>query len=163
MQLSTRKTKSSIKSRQKTLTDIYLKKAYRWLINTWKDAQHRSLLRETQIKTTIRYHLTLVSMTIIKKSTNNKCSTISEEFSSVTWSCLTLWDSTDCCIPGLPVHHQLLKPAQTLVHWVSDAIQPSHPLVSTLSFPHYKSVLYVWVPTVALQIGTIFLDSIYMC
>ena len=90
MQLSTRKTKSSIKSKQKTLTDIYLKKAYRWLINTWKDVQHCSLLRETQIKTTIMYHLTLVSMTIIKKSTNNKCSTISER---VQFSHLVMSDS----------------------------------------------------------------------
>ena len=31
-------------------------------------------------------------------------------------------------IPGLPVHHQLLEATQTHVHWVSDAIQPSHPL-----------------------------------
>ena len=34
----------------------------------------------------------------------------------------------DCSTPGLPVHHQLLELAQTHVHWVSDAIQPSHPL-----------------------------------
>ena len=33
----------------------------------------------------------------------------------------------------LPVHHQLLKPAQTHVHWVSDAIQTSHPLFSPSS------------------------------
>ena len=32
--------------------------------------------------------------------------------------------------PGLPVHHQLLESTQTYVHWVSDAIQPSHPLSS---------------------------------
>ena len=32
--------------------------------------------------------------------------------------------------PGLPVHHQLLESTQTHVHWVSDAIQPSHPLLS---------------------------------
>ena len=37
---------------------------------------------------------------------------------------------TDCSTPGFPVHHQLLKLAQTHVHWVSDAIQPSHPLSS---------------------------------
>ena len=36
----------------------------------------------------------------------------------------------DCSTPGLPVHHQLPEPAQTHVHWVSDAIQPSHPLSS---------------------------------
>ena len=35
-----------------------------------------------------------------------------------------------CSTPGLPVHHQLLEPTQTHVHWVSDAIQPSHPLSS---------------------------------
>ena len=32
--------------------------------------------------------------------------------------------------PGLPVHHQLLELTQTYVHWVCDAIQPSHPLSS---------------------------------
>ena len=36
----------------------------------------------------------------------------------------------DCSTPGFPVHHQLLKLAQTHVHWVSEAIQPSHPLLS---------------------------------
>ena len=34
------------------------------------------------------------------------------------------------CTPGLPVHHQLLELTQTHVHWVGDAIQPSHPLSS---------------------------------
>ena len=51
-------------------------------------------------------------------------------FSSVAQSSLTLCDSTDCSMPGLPVHHQLPEFAQTHVHWVSDAIQPSHPLSS---------------------------------
>ena len=36
----------------------------------------------------------------------------------------------DCSTPGFPVHHQLLELAQTHVHRVSDAIQPSHPLLS---------------------------------
>ena len=36
----------------------------------------------------------------------------------------------DCSTPGLPVHHQLLEFTQTHVHWVGDAIQPSHPLLS---------------------------------
>ena len=36
----------------------------------------------------------------------------------------------DCSMPGLPVHHQLPELAQTYVHWVSDAIQPSYPLLS---------------------------------
>ena len=45
-----------------------------------------------------------------------------------------LCDPMDCSTPGLPVHHQLLEFTQTHVHWVSDAIQPSHPL-SSLSPP----------------------------
>ena len=49
------------------------------------------------------------------------------QFSSVTQSCLTLSDPMDCSTPGFPVHHQLLELAQTHVHQVSDAIQPSHP------------------------------------
>ena len=51
-------------------------------------------------------------------------------FSSVTQLCPTLCDPMDCSTPGFPVHQQLLELAQTHVHWVSDAIQPSHPLSS---------------------------------
>ena len=51
-------------------------------------------------------------------------------FSSVAQSCPTLHDPMDCSVPGFPVHHQLLELAQTHVHRVSDAIQPSHPLPS---------------------------------
>ena len=52
------------------------------------------------------------------------------QFSSVTESCTTLCDLMDCRMPGFPVHHQLLEFTQTHVYWVSDAIQPSHPLLS---------------------------------
>ena len=52
------------------------------------------------------------------------------QFSSVPQSCPTLCDPVDCSTPGLPVHHQLLELAQTHVHRVGDAIQPSHPLSS---------------------------------
>ena len=52
------------------------------------------------------------------------------QFSSVAQSCPTLCDPMDRSTPGLPVHHQLPEPAQTHVHLVSDAIQPSHPLSS---------------------------------
>ena len=45
-------------------------------------------------------------------------------------SCPTLCNPMDCSIPGFPVHHQLLEPAQTRVHQVGDAIQPSHLLSS---------------------------------
>ena len=54
----------------------------------------------------------------------------SVQFSPVTQSCPTLCDPVHCSTPGLPVHHQLPEFAQTHVHQVSDAIQPSHPLLS---------------------------------
>ena len=44
--------------------------------------------------------------------------------------CSTLYDPMDCNASGFPVHHHLLELTQTHVHWVSDAIQPSHPLPS---------------------------------
>ena len=53
----------------------------------------------------------------------------SVQFSSVAQSCPTLHDPMDCSTPGLPVHHQLPEPAQTHVHRVGDAIQPSYPLL----------------------------------
>ena len=51
-------------------------------------------------------------------------------FSSVAHSCATICDPVDCSTPGLPVHRQLPEFTQTHVHWVCDAIQPSHPLLS---------------------------------
>ena len=54
----------------------------------------------------------------------------SVQFSSVAQLCLTLCDPMNRSTPGLPVHHQLLESTQTHVHWVGDAIQPSHPLSS---------------------------------
>ena len=52
------------------------------------------------------------------------------QFSSADQSCPTLCDPMNCSTPGLPVHHQLPEFTQTHVHRVSDAIQPSHPLLS---------------------------------
>ena len=49
-------------------------------------------------------------------------------FSSVAQLYPTLCDPMDCSTPDFPVHHQLLEFTQTHVHWVSDAIQPSHPV-----------------------------------
>ena len=57
--------------------------------------------------------------------------------SSVTQSCLTLCNPMNRSTPGLPVHHQLLEFTKTHIHWVGDAIQPSHPL-SSFSPPALK-------------------------
>ena len=50
------------------------------------------------------------------------------QFSSVPQSCPTLCSPMDCSMPGFPVLHQLSEPAQIHVHWVSDVVQPCHPL-----------------------------------
>ena len=61
----------------------------------------------------------------------------SVQVSSVAQSCPTLCDPVDCSMPGFSVHHQFLELAQTHVHQVGDAIQPSHPL-SSLSPPAFN-------------------------
>ena len=48
----------------------------------------------------------------------------------VTQLCPTFCDPMDCSTPSFPIHHHLPELAQTHVHWVNDAIQPSHPLSS---------------------------------
>ena len=55
---------------------------------------------------------------------------INHQFSSVAQSCLTLCDLMDCSAPAFHVRHQLSELAQIHVHWVSDTIQPSHPVWS---------------------------------
>ena len=58
----------------------------------------------------------------------------------VVQSCPTLCNPMDCDTPGFRVHHHLPELAQTHVHWVGDAIQPSHPLLSPscLAFNLYQ-------------------------
>ena len=57
------------------------------------------------------------------------------QFSSISQSCLILCDPMGCSTPGLSVYHQLPESIQTHVHWVGEAIQPSHPLSSLLLPP----------------------------
>ena len=60
----------------------------------------------------------------------------------------TPYEPMDCSTPGFPVLHYLLELAQTHVHWVSDTIQPSHPLSSlflwALNLSQHQ-VLFQWV------------------
>ena len=101
----------------------------------------------------------------IKKNTKkikplDRCKTLashlirSDHIRSVTLSCLTLCDPMNHSTPGLPVHHQLPEFTETHVHWVSDAIQPSHPLspLSTLALklsqlPASRSFPMSWLVT----------------
>ena len=73
------------------------------------------------------WNVPLVSLIFLKRSL---VFPILFQSSSVTQSCPTFCDPMDCSTPGLPVHHQLPEFTQTHVHWVGDAIQPSHPLLS---------------------------------
>ena len=45
-------------------------------------------------------------------------------------SAVRICNPMDCSTPGFPVHHQLPELSQTYVHWISDVIQPCHPLTS---------------------------------
>ena len=61
-----------------------------------------------------------------------------QSVSSVTQSCPTLCNPMNRSTPGLPVHHKLLEFTQTHVHWVSDGIQPSHPLSTPSPAPNHS-------------------------
>ena len=72
----------------------------------------------------------------------------SVQFSSFVQSCPTLCNPMNHSTPGFPVHHQLPESTQTHVHWVSDAIQPSHPLSSPsppAPNPSQHQGLFQWV------------------
>ena len=74
---------------------------------------------------------------------------------SVTQSCLTLCDPMDCSTPGFPVLHNLLEFAQTHMHWVGDAIQPSHPplppSLPALNLSQHQGLLQ-WTKVLQLQL-----------
>ena len=70
------------------------------------------------------------------------------QFTSVAQSCPTLFHPMDCSTPGFLAHHQLSEFTQTHVHWVGDAIQPSHPLSSPSPLapsPFQHHGLFRWV------------------
>ena len=74
--------------------------------------------------------------------------TPSVQFNSVPQSCPTLCNPMNHSTPGLPVNHQLPEFIQTHVHWVSDAIQPSHPRSSPsppAPKPSKHQSLFQWV------------------
>ena len=77
-------------------------------------------------------------------------SLLSLQFSSVAQSCSALCDIMNFSMPGLPVHHNLPEATQTHVHWIGDAIQPSHPLSSPSPpalNPSQHQCLFQWVNT----------------
>ena len=71
---------------------------------------------------------------------------------SVAKSCPILCDPTDCSMPGFPVLHYLPEFAQTRVHWVSDSIQPSLPLLPPSLLPSVFPSISVFSNELALCI-----------
>ena len=96
----------------------------------------------------ISYSICLSLTYFTKHNTLWVHSCCSVQFSSVAQSCPTLCDPMNLNMPGLPVHHQLLKFTQIHVHRVSDAIQASHPLSSPsppAPNPSQHQSLFQWV------------------
>ena len=89
-------------------------------------------------------HANACETTCIEKGRNQG----KNQIRSVAQSCPTLCDPMNRRTPGLPVHHQLPEFIQTHVHRVSDAIQPSHPLLSPsppAPNPSQHQSLFQWV------------------
>ena len=86
----------------------------------------------------------LIKMKIIKISQKQEWRTTAYQYfqsccCSVDQPCMILCDPMDCSMPGLPVLHHLPELSQTHVHWVGDAIQPSHlPL-----YPQYLPSIFL--------------------
>ena len=92
---------------------------------------HQRVLKTSPPSKSPGKHLCKKPLAPVKRSSQGTQTLLSIfQFSSGFQSCLTLCDPMDCSTPGFPVHHQLPELAQTHVHQVCDAIQPSRPLLS---------------------------------
>ena len=85
-----------------------------------------SILRNTQMENSDG----LPSLGSINSHIQKHCLLIPSSVFLMLFSHVWSLQPHDCSTPGFPVHHQLPELAQTHVHWVGDAIQPSCPLVT---------------------------------
>ena len=101
------------------------------LISLWSKGLSKSLLQHHNSKASILWCSAFFIVQLSHPYMATGKTIALTQFSSVqSLSRVRLYDPMDHSMPGLPVHHQLLEFAQTHVHRVSDAIQPSHPLSS---------------------------------
>ena len=134
------------------LTEYWLKLANNcpfsfWAVETASclSPWQRGLAGASRVRLTLRPHFS-VRFCLCP---NLRCapSIRSVQFSLVAQSCPTPCDPMDCSTPGFPRHRQLLELAQTRVHWIGDAIQPSHPLSPSPPAPNSSQHqgLFQWV------------------
>ena len=100
-------------------------------LTSWSPSVIKSLFKSIKfVSMNVYMHKSWMLQVHWDRHSYSPCLSGSVQFSSVAQSCPILCNPTDCSIPGLPVHYQLPEFIQTHVHWVSDAIQSSHPLPS---------------------------------
>ena len=119
---------------------------YHLSVLSGKDSSYQNLYNEnykSQYEEQLRLSLFVFIIWLLLKQDSGD-----EIVSSVLQSCPTLCDPMNHSMPSLPVHHQVLEFTPTHVHWVGDAIQPSHPLSSpsppALSLSQHQG-LFKWV------------------
>ena len=110
---------------------------------------HMNITRQSVLKSDWLYSMqSKIEKSIQSEKTRLGADRGSASVQLVTQSCPTLCDPMNHSMPSLPVHHQLPEFTQTHVHWVDDAIQPSHPLSSSsppaFNLPQHQG-LFQWV------------------
>ena len=99
-----------------------------WLFTTEPPGKPLELTRATSKPVSFNFTLIVLSLDPLTPISKSQCHISLVQFSHPVVP--TLCNPINCSKPGLHVHHQLLKLAQTHVSWVGDAIQPSRPLLS---------------------------------
>ena len=116
-----------------------------WIMNLWLPQGEKWEVRNILVFRDWHVHTAILK---IDNQKDSSCITLKNCCCSVAKSCLILCDCKDSSMSGFPVLHHLLELTQTHVHWVGDAIQPSH-LLSSLSLPAFSlsqhQGLFQWV------------------
>ena len=120
-----------------------------WSLKWWdRQWQHMGLKKVEGYYKRLKLCATIRNMEIRVMAMRRNIWGMVIQFSSVAQLCPTLCDPMNRSMPGLPVHHQLPESTQPHVHWVSDAIRPSHPLLSpsppALNLSQHQG-LFKWV------------------